>query len=124
MFIHRHRFAHAINQISISIYYHQPTIPVTFVTDRTMFVDVNPLLRYFQYSNDEAEIVPSSSDEELDISINSDDEETEEQIIERRRKERQLLVKVSKGFNKFLTTIFDTLMQGKAFSISSFDPLW
>ncbi|CAG4942860.1 unnamed protein product [Colias eurytheme] len=38
-------------------------------------------------------IVPSSSDEELDISINTDEEEeTEEQIIEKRRKQRELLL--------------------------------
>lgn len=41
-----------------------------------------------------AQIVPSSSDEELNISINTDDdEETEEQIIERRRKQREQLMK-------------------------------
>ncbi|CAH0703259.1 unnamed protein product [Spodoptera exigua] len=40
------------------------------------------------------QIVPSSSDEELNISINTDDdEETEEQIIERRRKQREQLMK-------------------------------
>ncbi|XP_038216440.1 serine/threonine-protein kinase prp4 [Zerene cesonia] len=38
-------------------------------------------------------VVPSSSDEELDISINTDEEEeTEEQIIEKRRKQRELLL--------------------------------
>lgn len=48
--------------------------------------------------NEVAQIVPSSSDEELNISINTDDdEETEEQIIERRRKQRELLMKVSSG---------------------------
>lgn len=42
-----------------------------------------------------AQIVPSSSDEELDISINTDEEEeTEEQIIEKRRKQREQLLKV------------------------------
>lgn len=42
------------------------------------------------------QIVPSSSsDEELNISINTDDEEeTEEQIIERRRQQREQLMKV------------------------------
>ncbi|XP_050360819.1 uncharacterized protein LOC126780395 [Nymphalis io] len=45
-------------------------------------------------SNEVAQIVPSSSDEELDISINTDDEEeSEEQIIERRRKQREQLLK-------------------------------
>ncbi|KAJ8736906.1 hypothetical protein PYW07_000177 [Mythimna separata] len=45
-------------------------------------------------SNEVAQIVPSSSDEELNISINTDDdEETEEQIIERRRKQREQLMK-------------------------------
>ncbi|KAL4717502.1 hypothetical protein ACJJTC_000651 [Scirpophaga incertulas] len=39
-------------------------------------------------------VVPSSSEEELDIDINTDDdEETEEQIIERRRLEREQLMK-------------------------------
>lgn len=39
----------------------------------------------------------SSSDSELDISINTDEEEeeTEEQIIERRRKQREQLLKVN-----------------------------
>lgn len=39
----------------------------------------------------------SSSDSELDISINTDEEEeeTEEQIIERRRQQREQLLKVS-----------------------------
>lgn len=52
---------------------------------------------YFQGIVDEVtQIVPSSSDEELNISINTDDdEETEEQIIERRRKQREQLMKVS-----------------------------
>ncbi|XP_047543723.1 serine/threonine-protein kinase PRP4 homolog [Vanessa atalanta] len=45
-------------------------------------------------SNEVAQIVPSSSDEELDISINTDDEEeSEEQIIERRRRQREQLLK-------------------------------
>lgn len=45
-------------------------------------------------SNEVAQIVPSSSDEELDISINTDDEEeSDEQIIERRRKQREQLLK-------------------------------
>ncbi|XP_039763182.1 serine/threonine-protein kinase prp4 isoform X1 [Pararge aegeria] len=45
-------------------------------------------------SNEVAQIVPSSSDEELDICINTDDEEeSEEQIIEKRRKQRELLLK-------------------------------
>ncbi|XP_026761395.2 uncharacterized protein LOC113520299 [Galleria mellonella] len=44
--------------------------------------------------NEVAEIVPSSSDEELNLEINTDDdEETEEQIIEKRRKEREQLMK-------------------------------
>lgn len=42
-----------------------------------------------------SQIVASSTDEELNISINSDeDEESEEQIIERRRKQREQLMKV------------------------------
>lgn len=46
--------------------------------------------------NEVAQIVPSSSDEELNISINTDDEEeSEEQIIERRRKQREQLMKVN-----------------------------
>lgn len=36
-----------------------------------------------------------SSDSELNIDIGSDEEETEEQIIERRRQEREQLLKVS-----------------------------
>ncbi|XP_047040986.1 serine/threonine-protein kinase prp4 [Helicoverpa zea] len=51
-------------------------------------------------SNEVAQIVPSSSDEELNISINTDDEEeTEEQIIERRRKQREQLMKRLGGEN-------------------------
>ncbi|XP_022832638.1 serine/threonine-protein kinase prp4 [Spodoptera litura] len=52
-------------------------------------------LRGFKGIVDEVtQIVPSSSDEELNISINTDDdEETEEQIIERRRKQREQLMK-------------------------------
>lgn len=44
--------------------------------------------------------VASSSDSELNISINTDEEEeeTEEQIIERRRQQREQLLKVN-NFN-------------------------
>lgn len=48
-------------------------------------------------SYETAQLVPSSSDEELDIAIDTDEEETEEQIIERRRKQRELLIKKLHG---------------------------
>lgn len=50
----------------------------------------------FQNTINEVLQVASSSDSELDISINSDEEEeeTEEQIIERRRQQREQLLKV------------------------------
>lgn len=46
----------------------------------------------------------SSSDSELDISINTDEEEeeTEEQIIERRRQQREQLLKVTISLQLFL----------------------
>lgn len=50
-----------------------------------------------QNTINEVHQVASSSDSELDISINTDEEEeeTEEQIIERRRKQREQLLKVT-----------------------------
>ena len=50
----------------------------------------------------------SSSDNEIDITYDTDDEETEEQIIERRRKQREQLLKVNPSFNSH-NTIFNML---------------
>lgn len=59
------------------------------------------IVYWFQGTPDVTHVIPSSSDEELNIDINTDDdeEETEKQIIERRRKQREQLMKVFSHLN-------------------------
>ncbi|XP_013147484.1 PREDICTED: serine/threonine-protein kinase prp4 isoform X2 [Papilio polytes] len=61
--------------------------------------------RHRQSSHEASQTIVSSSDEELDISVQTDEEEeTEEQIIERRRKQREELMKLLGGKDNSVTS--------------------